>query len=172
MRFMIRSGQAFPETHVEVRGHSKWGRRREKGGQRMMKWRKEELRWWPLAPRLPFLFHSLIRSLCFFSHSSHWLFVSSADLTAGRDLGDLSRGQLAAMAAEGSVWGLGSSLGQHQWCVQDPEATKMVSSKSRSCVYTSVSYFWWWFCVFVDLQIQIYAAWKSCFYEQYNDCFY
>lgn len=100
----------------------------------MMKWRKEELRWWPLAPRLPFLFHSLIRSLCFFSHSSHWLFVSSVDLTTGRDLGDLSRGQLAAMTTEGSVWGLGSSLGQHQWCVQDPEATEMVSSKSRSCV--------------------------------------
>lgn len=26
------SGQAFPETHVEVRGHSKRGLRREKGG--------------------------------------------------------------------------------------------------------------------------------------------
>lgn len=79
--------------------------------------------------------------------------MSSVDLTTGRDLCDLSRGQLAATTTEGQSAAsvhlsvnIRSDFGQHQWCVQDPEAMKMVSSKSRSCVSTReiiqiVSYF-------------------------------
>lgn len=79
-----------------------------------MKRGKEELPRWPPTPRLPFLFHSFIPTLCFFSHPSLWAFVSSDDLTAGRGLRDLHGGQLAATAAEGSVCGLGSHVGQHR----------------------------------------------------------
>lgn len=106
-----RSGQHRPRPK-HVRGHSKRVCRKE--ATKMMKRGKEELPWWPPTPRLPFLFHSFIPTLCFFSHPSLWAFVSSNDLTAGCGLCDLYGGQLAATAAEGSVCGLGSNLGQHQ----------------------------------------------------------
>lgn len=155
---MVRSAQALPETHVEVRGQSKWGLKRER---RVRGWWNGERKsldsdLWPhvflfsfallFAPYVSFLI-LLTDSLC---PALIWpQAVISVTFPEVSWRPWRQRGQSAA-SVHLSV-NIRSDFGQHQWCVQEPEATKMVRlvgiiKGQVLCFsvwdYTFVSYFW------------------------------